>query len=458
MKQRLFLLILMTAVPVLFALAWYISEQSFQLSLNQEKRQAQMTESIILQEARQRMGKQNYSQAVETAKQYRNAYAAQGVELIFCWGKMPLAGASLPGESYEKLFQGSRTALLDAKSTPQRYAVAEAINHHLTMILLRDVSNLYSLRDQFRLTAFLSAFGASLLLGFIGMVAARVFTRPIRKLTEAADRLSQDTDAELFLPIQQKDEVGALARAFDRMQQAVKSRERALREENDNRQMLLDALAHEMRTPLTSLLGNARLLRKVIPSADRVEIEENIVKDIRRLSDMDTQLMKLTQLQHEEIEKTPVHVLPLLRETAQRLQHSAKNMRITVNGEDSVIIGDKSLLSLIADNLTVNAVRASAPGQEITLTAIPCGFSVTDRGIGMTKEQIAHACEPFWKADKARTRKLGGAGLGLSLCRRIAEMHDGSLSFESTVDQGTTVTFTTPLHPVADFFTMLMAE
>ena len=453
MKRRLFLLILLTAVPVLFALAWHMSGQSFRLSLNQEKQRAQMTESIIFQEARQRMAKMNYSQAVQAAKQYRNAYAAQGVELVFCWGKTPLAGATLPNRYYEGLLQGSRAAMLDDKSTPQRYAVAEAVNGNLTMVLLRDVSSLYALRDQFRLTALLSAFGASLLLGFLGLAAAGFFTRPIRGLKEAVDRLSEDTNTDLSLPVGQKDEVGALARAFVKMRNAVKNREDALRKESDSRQMLLDALAHEMRTPLTSLLGNARLMQRDISAENRKKIGDSMVGEIRRLADMDTQLMKLTQSEHEEIEKAPVRVLPLLNEAAERQKHSPENIRVTVTGEDSVIVGDKALLSILADNLIVNAIRASSPGREIVLTALPHGFSVTDRGIGMTEEQIAHACEPFWKADKARARKHGGSGLGLSLCRKIADLHGGSLTFESAVGQGTTVTFTTPIHPVADFVT-----
>ncbi|MBR5109474.1 MAG: HAMP domain-containing histidine kinase [Clostridia bacterium] len=453
MRKRLFLLILLTTVPVLFALAWYMGEQSFQLSLSQEKQRAQMTESIIFQEIRQRIGNMTYSQAVQAAKQYRDVYAAQGVELIFCWSKTPMAGATLPNPSYEGLLQGSRAAMLDTVSDTQRYAVAEPLNSRLTLIFLRDVSGLFALRDQFRLTALLSALAASLLLGFIGLAAAGIFTRPIRKLTKAADKLSMDTDAELSLPVHQKDEVGALARAFGRLQSAVKSREETLRRESEGRQMLLDALAHEIRTPLTSLLGNARLLQKDIPFPDRAQIGESMVNDIRRLSGMDEQLMKLTRLKHNSIEHAPVAVLPLLHETAERLKFIGESIRVTVTGEDAVIFGDKQLLSLLADNLAVNAIRASSPGQEIILTALPHGFSVADQGIGMTEEQIAHACEPFWKADKARTREQGGTGLGLTLCSIIADLHKGSMTFFSAVGQGTTVTFTAPLHPVADSVT-----
>ena len=81
------------------------------------------------------------------------------------------------------------------------------------------------------------------------------------------------------------------------------------------------------------------------------------------------------------------------------------------------------------------------------------GFSVQDQGIGMTEETIQRACEPFWKADKARTRSQGGAGLGLSLCQQIAELHQGTLSFDSSPGVGTKVIFTTSIQPVDDSVT-----
>ena len=200
MKKKLFLLILIMAVPLLFATAWYMSEQSFQLSLNQEKQRAQWTESIIFQEVQPNMNKLSFSQASAAAKQYRNAYAAQGVELMFCWNITPLADASLPTRYYEGLLRGNRAALLDTLSAPQRYAVAEPINDRLTLIFLRDVSGLFTLRNQFRVTALAAALAASLLLALLGLLAAGFFTRPLRRLTEASHQLSQDSGAALPLP------------------------------------------------------------------------------------------------------------------------------------------------------------------------------------------------------------------------------------------------------------------
>ena len=440
MKKRLFLLMLVSAVPVLFFLAWYMSQRAFSLSLAQEKQRTQAMESIVFQEVQRTTAGFSYAQAAAAARQYRAAYAAQEIELIFCWNHSPLAGAELPNELYEGLLLGRRAALLDTQSPRQRYAVAEPVTNTLTMILLKDVSSLYALRGQFRRAALLSALGASALLGLVSLAAAGFFTRPIRHLIQAAQALSLSSAGASPLPTGRRDEIGALARAFSDMRQAVQSREESLRRESEARQSLLDALAHELRTPLTSLLGNARLLQRDLPPADRERLAGSMAREIRRLSDMDQQLMKLTQLRHEPLEREPVALLPLLRETAERLKDAAPGIAIQVQGEDAALLGDRALLSLLADNLTVNALRASAPGDTVTLTALKNGFSVTDTGVGMTAEEIARACDPFWKADKARTRSQGGAGLGLSLCRRIAEAHGGALAFQSQPGAGTTVT------------------
>ena len=128
-----------------------------------------------------------------------------------------------------------------------------------------------------------------------------------------------------------------------------------------------------------------------------------------------------------------------------------------MEGADSAITGDRELLSLLADNLAANAIHASSTGMMVILRAEPNGFTVQDQGIGMSEETLRHACEPFWKADKARTRRQGGAGLGLALCRQIAELHGGSLTFSSLPGQGTAVTFTTPLHPDDDSVTYPVA-
>lgn len=453
MKKKLTILILVITVPVLFFMAWFISERSFSLSMEREKQRVQMTESIVSRVIQKTMMQAEYINAVAYAQQYHDYYLAQGIELVFCWNSQPIAGAHLPDSKYTGLLQGQRSALLDTENHPEKYAVAEPVNSHLTMILLRDISDLYLLRNNYQSLAFGCAGIASVLLCILAMIFAGILTHPIRNLTHAAQALAKHTGQEIPLPVARRDEIGALAQAFSDMQEAIQTRENKLRDESNSRQALLDALAHEMRTPLTSLLGNARLLQGELPTEERKRIADSIAREIYRLSDMDQQLMKLTTLRHENIESESISVLSILNDTAERLNQQADGITIEVTGQDSILYGDRELLSLLSDNLTANAIHASEPGMKILLIAESHGFSVQDQGIGMTEATIQRACEPFWKADKARTRSQGGAGLGLSLCQQIAELHQGTLSFDSSPGVGTKVIFTTSIQPVDDSVT-----
>ena len=453
MKKRMSVLILLVTVPIFFGLAWFMSSRSFTLTMEREKQRTQMTETLIFREVQRDMSNLSFSSAASYAAQYRQYYLPQRIELIFCWNSNPIDGSDFPNEDFRGLLNGQRSALLSTRSSPEYYAVAEPVNGQLTMILVRDVSDLYEMKNQYSRIAYGAAAGASVLLTVMTLLMTGILVRPIRRLTKAADAIAGNTGEQVSLPVERQDEIGTLARAFSRMQGAVGERETELREESESRQALLDALAHEMRTPLTSLLGNARLMQRELPPEDRKRIADSMAGEIRRLTDMDQQLMKLTGLRNEEPEMETVCILKLLEETAARLRGQAAEHIIEIKGENSVIRGDRELLSLLVNNLAVNAIHASEPGTTITLTALPDGFSVQDQGIGMTAEMLEHACEPFWKADKARTRRNGGAGLGLSLCRRIAELHQGKLRFESEPGKGTTVTFTTPLQDVDDSIT-----
>ena len=359
MKKKLTILILVITVPVLFFMAWFISERSFSLSMEREKQRVQMTESIVSRVIQKTMMQAEYINAVAYAQQYHDYYLAQGIELIFCWNSQPIAGAHLPDSKYTGLLQGQRSALLDTENHPEKYAVAEPVNSHLTMILLRDISDLYLLRNNYQSLAFGCAGIASVLLCILAMIFAGILTHPIRNLTHAAQALAKHTGQEIPLPVARRDEIGALAQAFSDMQEAIQTRENKLRDESNSRQALLDALAHEMRTPLTSLLGNARLLQGELPTEERKRIADSMAREIYRLSDMDQQLMKLTTLRHENIESESVSVLSILNDTAERLNQQADGITIEVTGQDSILYGDRELLSLLSDNLTANAIHAS---------------------------------------------------------------------------------------------------
>ncbi len=454
MKKRLTVWLIALFVPLLAGSFLLFLQQSFTQTLEREQARAQMSEGLIYLQLKEVFADLTYAQGVETARGYRHLYAAQGVELLFLYNGQPVAGAVLPSERYQALLIGSRAALLDTLSVPQRYVIADPLHENWTLLTLRDVSDLYALRGLLRRIALWIVLGAGVATAALSYGLASWFTAPVKRLTRAAEAMRRGGYTPALLPGPSKDEIGALSRAFEDMHAAVAERERHLAAEAENRQRLLDALAHEMRTPLCALLGNARLLQNpAVDGAARYRLADEMARDIKRLSDMDTQLLKLTDLTHETIQTAPVPMCPLLRDTARRLAHQAGEVALAVEGGAAVLAGDRELLSLMADNLALNAVRASAAGQTVTLRCLPNGFAVEDHGIGMTAEQITHAQEPFYKADPARTRRAGGVGLGLSLCKQIAALHGGALQIVSVPGRGTTVTFTTPLQPDADLAT-----
>lgn len=454
MKRKLTLCMIMFFVPLIWLFTYSVSEQSFTRSMEQETRRMQMLEAVIHAEIQSAVEGLPYDGLQQIAAKYKSVYDTRQTELILLYNGYTMDRAPLPKGYYDGLLTGARSAMLDARATPEMYVIADPLTDTLTLLLLQDVSSLYALRSQMRQTFLFWGLGGGLAVAGLSLLIAGWFSRPIQQLTRAARQLSQGSAESIPLPLSRRDELGELSRSFQDMREAIQVREAALRLEAAKQQTLLEALAHEMRTPLCALLGNTRLLGNAkVTARQREDVLSRMAHEIKRLANMDEQLLKLVDLQHGEIEKKEVSILALLQDTARRLHPQANGVYIEVQGVDFALPGDEALLSLMADNLAVNALRASSPGQQILLQATTGGFSVVDEGVGMDCEQLAKAFEPFYKGDKSRTRSAGGAGLGLSLCKRVAELHGGILQLRSSPGRGTTAMFTTLLQPVEDSVT-----
>ena len=201
------------------------------------------------------------------------------------------------------------------------------------------------------------------------------------------------------------------------------------------RQELIDALAHEMRTPLTAILAGARLLERAsLPEEKRTQLLSSMAREAQRLSDMDERLLQLTRMEHGDVQLEAFSSYRMAQEALSVFED------IALLGEDAVFMAERELTIQLLRNLVVNAQRAGGK-TPVTVTLYPDGFSVSDTGCGMTREQADRAFELFYKADKARSRNAGGAGLGLALCKKIADLHRGTLAIDSEPGRGTTVVY-----------------
>ena len=151
------------------------------------------------------------------------------------------------------------------------------------------------------------------------------------------------------------------------------------------------------------------------------------------------QLIVLRQSGELTISPAPVSELLLDAKAACAEQLRLRGLTLTIENDMDTLEMERDLLSDLLVNLIDNAGKASRPGDTIALIARGGAISVIDHGIGVAEDELDRLTQPFYMVDKSRTRKAGGAGLGLALCDEIARLHGARLEFKSAPGSGTTV-------------------
>ncbi len=380
---------------------------------------------------------------MQVSRQVVQQFSSPQLNILVFLDGTPLTGP-LTERTVFLLNARSRSTYLS--SADESLYVVHPLDDRITLITVSDYSGFYTMRRQQTTYGVLLCVGGLVLATVLSLLISGRITRRLRILSCAADAV-RSGDTFTLEPSAKRDEIARLTNGFISMHEAVEEREESLRVQSSQRQQLIDALAHEMRTPLTSVVSAARLIQKDTANEQiRNEMCDLIVKESRRLSDMDANLMKLTQMNRSELKAETFS----LKEMAQ--EALAVHPDVELSGEDTTVTADRSLIIHLMRNL-VNNAKKSGTETPVRVTLNPRGFTVSDEGRGMTAEEVAHCKQPFWKADPARTRASGGAGLGLTLCDSIAKLHNADLEIQSTPGKGTTIEFTFPLHPVEYFET-----
>ena len=272
-------------------------------------------------------------------------------------------------------------------------------------------------------------------------------TTPIRSLGRVANQLAQG-DYSPRARVASTDEIGRLAGDFNRMADAIEKNVQELEDAARRQEDFTASFVHELKTPLTSIIGYADMLRsRDLPEDKRFKAASYIFSEGKRLERLSLSLMSLLVVGHGEADVRSVNMARLCAE-AGRISQPAMGKReltLAVEAEEGFLQGDPALLQTLALNLLDNARKASDPGGRVELrgNALPGGgyrLVVADQGRGIPAEELDKITEAFYMVDKSRSRAEGGAGLGLALCKEIAALHGGALRFESQVLSGTTVT------------------
>ena len=322
----------------------------------------------------------------------------------------------------------------------------------VTVYRTANIDETYRHIDDLTHMAQLSLLGCLLLCGVLLPLILRKTLKPLRKLTQVSEKIAGG-DYGLRSQIQTRDEVGDLSRSFDHMAETVEQKISDLEETARRREMLLGALTHEMKTPMTAIIGfSGSLLSMPLKEEGRLEAAHEIHEAAKRTERLSQKMMQLISMQENPVvlNKT-MDAQELLDKVCVAMEPAAKEKDIAIEVEiqTDTLTGDADLLFSLFTNLTDNAIKASPEHTAIRLTANreenQQSLSVIDQGSGIPADKIALVTEPFYRVDKARSRKLGGAGLGLSLCQMIAQAHGGRLEIQSEIGKGTAISMIWPL-------------
>jgi two-component system OmpR family sensor kinase/two-component system sensor histidine kinase BaeS len=295
---------------------------------------------------------------------------------------------------------------------------------------------------------------AAILFGLATVFAGRIST-PLRRITDAAQRLSAG-DNTVRVPRHMVREIDELSGTFNRMADALVSAD-------EQRRQLTADVAHELRTPLSIIKGRLEGVQDGVYRADAEQIEGLLdeVALLERLID-DLRLLALADAGQLPLFPEPMDAARLLTDTrrsfAQQAEERGVQLLLEVCTPLPELNADPQRLAQVLGNLVSNALRYTPQGGSVTLRACATidelkdeatpvnaiTFSVSDTGKGIASADLPHIFDRFWRADRARTRSSGGAGLGLAITRRIIEAHGGRIWAASELGKGTTITFVVP--------------
>lgn len=353
--------------------------------------------------------------------------------------------------------------LFDALSEPDSYgycirqigggyymftaAVMDTEEHSVYLGMCRDVTSIYSdrqnLLSRYRIALFslLSAGGVCIYL------LSRYITSPVRNLDRLAKKIA-DGDYGLRSHNKSHDEIGELSRNFNRMADRLVEEMEIKALEAKQKEDFTAAFAHELKTPLTSIIGYADMLNSLKLSEEECgDAYFYIYNQGKRLESLSHKLLELVSIDKAAVTFKPISTKSLeenLRITMWPIWKQ-RGIKGKVDLERATVYGDSDLLLSLFYNLLDNAVKAMDKGDKGFIlmkgSCVGGGYEVkvVDNGRGIPAEETSRITEAFYMVDKSRSRKEGGAGIGMALCWKIIQLHNGVLKIDSRLGEGTVI-------------------
>lgn len=285
---------------------------------------------------------------------------------------------------------------------------------------------------------------------FLFLVVNRIWKstlRPLKRLQKMAIEVSQGNYTNQ-IEVERKDEIGQLTKAFNQMNLSLAQQERRQRE-------FTSSIVHELRTPLTYIGGYTEALKqKIYKSPNEAKSYlTTIEKETERLNKLIHDLVDLNYLQENlySIDKQPTAISQLLFDAIDFFEIHLSQKKLQVNldvEEDLIVMGDSKRIYQVFFNTIDNAIKYSPFTGAISIRLKKVNssavYKINNGGIVIDEADLKRIGERFFRTDKARNRKTGGAGLGLSIVKEIVRLHKGTFTITSNKKKGTTVTIKLP--------------
>ncbi len=315
----------------------------------------------------------------------------------------------------------------------------------LVFMYIKSEENLVKYRQDIADYAIKTGTAVSIALAVILIFMLLKLTRPIRMLNKTAKEIAKGNYKERAV-IKSHDEIGEFSGVFNSMVENIEMHIEELSQITDQKQRFIDNLSHEMRTPVAAVLGYGELLKNAhIQPEERLSAIDYIITQSLRLQNLSAKLMELSSMKKDLIEMKPVHLSDIVERAQNTLRKicEEKSIDFEVDMKVDDIMGDPDLLESLFQNFFENAIRVLDQKGKIRVYSEyednrTC-VTIEDNGPGMPPQELKKIFEPFYRIDKARTRRHGGAGLGLSICRQICDLHNAKLMIFSEPKIGTQI-------------------
>lgn len=316
----------------------------------------------------------------------------------------------------------------------------------LYLDMAHNISMLYRTREQQQAAYRRIFLGMTVLCAALAYTMALVLTRSLSRLSKGAREIAQG-NFSYRSGIRSGDEIGRLSEDFDRMAGQVEQNILDLKESVERQERFVSSFTHELKTPMTAVLGYADLLRSQdLTEEERRDAANYIFSEGKRLERLSLKLLDIYVADQGEVGLSEQNPGRIVRDMVEHLEPGYREQGIVLTcrcGKGRCLLEPDLFRSLLV-NLLDNARKALSDGGEVVVsvetTDEGCTLCVEDNGPGIPAESLERLTEAFYRVDKSRSRRQGGAGLGLTLCAKIAELHKGSLYFESQEGRGTKVT------------------